>query len=258
MVMIILMKKIRKIIIIFCLILFYTYFINISNFPNRVLVYKDSQINYKLCPFLRLKGEVLTSTSSKSSSYYVNLALGNIDLKKVELKRAERIEVVPVGDLIGLKIYTKGVVIVGFSEIEDINGKKVSLKNTSSLKQGEKILEVNGEKIDSIEDLKKVILNSKEELSMKVEDKIGNTRIEKIYPIHDSSNSYKLGLWVKDSATGVGTLSFFVPETNQFACLGHGIVDSDTQTLLEIDNGNLTSTKVLSINKGASRKSWRD
>ena len=164
-----------------------------------------------------------------------------------------------VGDLVGLKIYTKGIIIVGFSEIEDINGKKVSLEDTTSLKQGEKIIEVNNQKVDNIEDLKEIIASSKENvLKMKIENSLGEIRDEIVNPIHDSSNSYKLGLWVKDAATGVGTLSFFIPETNEFVALGHGIVDIDTNSLLDIENGNLTSTKVLSINKGSSRKSRRD
>lgn len=89
------MKKIRKIIAIFCLIVFYCYFINIVNFPNKILVYSDSKLNYKLCPLLNLKGEVLTNSNGKSSVYNVKLALGNIDIKDVELKKAEKIEVVP-------------------------------------------------------------------------------------------------------------------------------------------------------------------
>lgn len=126
------------------------------------------------------------------------------------------------------------------------------------MKQGERIVEVNGTTIDSIEDLKKVIVISRENaLKMKVENSLGELREEIVNPIHDSSNSYKLGLWVKDAATGVGTLSFFIPDTNQFVALGHGIVDIDTDSLLEIKNGNLTSTKVISISKGSSRKSWR-
>ena len=162
-----------------------------------------------------------------------------------------------VGDLVGLKIYTKGVVIVGFSEIEDINGKMCSLEKTSSLRIGEKIIEVNGVKINDIEDLKNIIISSESNaLNMKIEDSLGNIREEEIYPIHDTSNSYKLGLWVKDAATGVGTLSFYIPETKQFACLGHGIIDFDTNSLLEIENGNLTTTKVLSIYKGTSREPW--
>ena len=134
----------------------------------------------------------------------------------------------------------------------------ISLEDTSSLKQGEKILEVNNVKISNIEDLKKAISYNKDGLEMKIENINGEIREEGIKPIHDASNSYKLGLWVKDAATGVGSLSFYIPETNQFVALGHGIVDSDTETLLEIEKGNITSTKVIAINKGSSRKSRRD
>lgn len=155
----------------------------------------------------------------------------------------------------GLKIFTKGVVIVGFSDIEDINGNIVSLNKLTNLKQGEKILEVNDEKINSIDDLKKVIFSYKDKnLRMKIEDSFGVQRYEDIKPIHDSSNSYKLGLWVKDAATGVGTLSFYIPKTNQFVALGHGITDNDTNSLLEIENGNLTTTKIISITKGTNGK----
>lgn len=87
--------KIRKLIIIFCLILFYCYFINIYNFPNKILIYNDSKVNYKLCPFLNLKGDIFTSSNGKSSVYNLKLALGDINLKNVELKRAEQIEVIP-------------------------------------------------------------------------------------------------------------------------------------------------------------------
>ena len=95
MVIIILMRKIRKLITIFCLFIFYCYFINISNFPNKIFVYNDSKLNFKLCPFLSLKGDILTSSSGKTSNYNLKLSLGKINLKEVELKRAERLEVVP-------------------------------------------------------------------------------------------------------------------------------------------------------------------
>ena len=198
------MKKIRRVVTIFCLLIFYCYFINISNFPNKILVYNNTKINFKLCPFLKLEGEVVTSSGGKSSNYNLKLVLGNIKVKDVELKRTEKVEVVPSGELVGLKIFTKGIVIVGFSEIEDINGNKVSLEQVSSLKQGEKILEVNDIKVESIDELKKIILSNKEDsLKMKIEDTSGKEREEIVRPIHDNSNSYKLGIWVKDAATGV-------------------------------------------------------
>lgn len=115
------MKKIRNIVIICFFIIFYCYFINVNQFPNKILIYYDTKLNYKLCPFINLKGEVQTSSTGKSRGYNAKLCLGNIKLKDVEVKRAEKIEVVPAGDLVGIKIDTKGVVIVGFSKIEDIN-----------------------------------------------------------------------------------------------------------------------------------------
>lgn len=89
------MKNIKKVITIFCLIIFYCYFINVNNFPSKILIYNDSKLNFKLCPFLDLKGEVQTSSSGKSSKYNLKLTLGNIKLKDIELKRTEKIEVVP-------------------------------------------------------------------------------------------------------------------------------------------------------------------
>jgi len=89
------MKKIRKIIIIFCLIVCYCYSLNISNFPSKILIYSDSDFSYKLCPFLRIKGEMQTIASGKTSVYNLKLALGDIDIKDFEVKKTERINVIP-------------------------------------------------------------------------------------------------------------------------------------------------------------------
>lgn len=90
------MKNIRKVITIFCLLILYAYFININNFPDKIVVHENSLLDYKLCPFLNITGEVQTISSNKYSSYELNLSLGNIDLKKVNLTIAEDIEVVPI------------------------------------------------------------------------------------------------------------------------------------------------------------------
>ena len=89
------MKKIRRIIIIFCLIVFYCYIVNISNFPSKILVHNDSKLDYKLCPLLRIKGETQTVSSGKASVYNLKLSLIDIDVKDIELKRTEKIKVVP-------------------------------------------------------------------------------------------------------------------------------------------------------------------
>ena len=71
-----------------------------------------------------------------------------------------------------------------------------------------------------------------------------------ITPVKTSENEYKLGLWVRDSAAGIGTMTYIEPSTNEFAALGHGITDIDTGTILNISNGQFITTKVLSIIKG--------
>ena len=71
-------------------------------------------------------------------------------------------------------------------------------------------------------------------------------------PIETDDDEYKLGLWVKDAATGVGTMSFYEPTSKSFAVLGHGITDSDTNTLINIDSGELVTTKIISLKKGES------
>ena len=252
------MKKVRILITIFLLLIFYCYFINISNFPDKILLYNDSKLDLRLCPLLNMGGETQVSTSENISEYNLNLSLASINLKNVEVKVAKKLKVIPGGNLIGLKLYTDGVVIVGFSDIVDIAGKKINLGDTTDLKTSDRIIEVNGKEINTISELKNEITkNQGRELKLKIEKTDGEQKEIKINPIHTGNNEYKLGLWVKDAATGVGTLSFYIPSTKEFVALGHGIVDADTNSILQIDFGEITTTDIVSITKGNARKSRR-
>lgn len=245
------MKNLRKLITIFLLLVLYCYFINIVNFPSVIITYNDALENYRLCPFLELKGETQTSSEEIYSNYNLNLSLGDINLKQVELTVMEETKVVPVGKMAGLKLYIDGVMIVGFSKIENINGKLESIDDTSNLQEGERIIKINETKIDTIEDLKQEINESYgEKLNVVVESIDGIERTEIVTPIQTGKDEYKIGLWVKEGATGVGTISFYNPETKEFVALGHGIMDSDTGELISIDYGDITTTSIISVTKG--------
>ena len=69
-------------------------------------------------------------------------------------------------------------------------------------------------------------------------------------PAKTSNNEYKLGLWVRDAAAGVGTITFYEPSTGEFGALGHGINDVDTYELIDIANGELVTTNIIDIVKG--------
>lgn len=71
-----------------------------------------------------------------------------------------------------------------------------------------------------------------------------------IKPVKTRKENYKIGLWVRDSAAGVGTVTFYNPETNEFAALGHGILDIDTEKLINISSGEFVTTNILKIEKG--------
>lgn len=71
-----------------------------------------------------------------------------------------------------------------------------------------------------------------------------------INPIRASDNTFKLGLWVRDAAAGVGTASFYEPKSGKFAALGHGIIDIDTEKLIDIASGEVVTANIISIVKG--------
>ena len=78
----------------------------------------------------------------------------------------------------------------------------------------------------------------------------GEEHSTNLSPAKTKENEYKLGLWVRDAAAGVGTISFYEPETGNFAALGHGIMDIDTSKLINISKGELVTSKIISIVKG--------
>ena len=150
-----------------------------------------------------------------------------------------------MGNAIGMRMYTAGVLVVGMSEIE---GKKPY--EDSGIKEGDRIIQIEQEQIDNTNDLIDAVNQCKgDKISIKyIRDE--KTITTSIKPVKNSNNEYKLGLWVRDAAAGVGTLTFYEPSSKMFATLGHGIIDIDTGELIEIANGELVTTNILSIKKG--------
>jgi hypothetical protein len=90
------MKNIRRFIAIFLLLILYAYIVNVSSFPENILLYSKSSLNLRLCPFLTLSGEELTSSSGKTTNYNLGLKLGSTTLKEVNVKLIENAKAIPV------------------------------------------------------------------------------------------------------------------------------------------------------------------
>ena len=194
--------------------------------------------------------EVASVSNENISKTNVEVKLfGIVNVKNISVTSIEKYEVVPLGKLIGLKLYTNGVLIVGMTEIEDINNIKLKPYETENIKEGDSIVAVNGKEITSIKDLELLVNKSSGEKIKLTLIRDGEVLTSYVTPAQVEKNKYKLGLWVKDAATGIGTICFYEPNRKSYAALGHGITDADTDKLIDIDYGDIVTSKIISIKK---------
>ncbi len=248
------MKNLKRIFIIFVLIVIYVYICNITLMPNSIILMQGETLSINTLFGLGLINSQTMQTSSslndqvleQTGKLDLNLNLFNLfSVKDVTVEVIPKTTVIPLGKAIGMKLYTEGVLVVGMSEIE---GQKPY--QNSGIETGDKIIEINNTKIENTDELIECVNRSngnKLEIKYVSNDQEKTTSIE---PVRTSENEYKLGLWVRDAAAGVGTLTFYNPESNSFASLGHGINDVDTLELIDIASGELTTTNILDIVKG--------
>lgn len=178
--------------------------------------------------------------------------LGVIPIKTISIKSVPQEAVLyPGGQPIGVKLNTKGVLVISLSDIETQNGKITSPASASGVQIGDSIIKVNDVVINSSEELARAInsLDGKE-ISLIISRK-GKEMEKKIQPVKNiSDNNYKIGLWVRDSTAGVGTLTFYDSKSKKYAALGHPITDVDTGTILSVNSGQIVNSSIVSVRKG--------
>ena len=257
------MKKIKIFSLISMLLILLIYKANITSIPNDIILLEGEELNFNLVPGISIRKKQKEDYLARQASINLGISIETVkkldyeisflDMLKLKVIKANVIPkttVIPIGKTIGLKLYTDGVLVVGMSEIENNNNEKVKPYENTSIKEGDRIIAINDNVITCTADLvQNVNETNGEDVSVKYvrEDKI---YCETISPAKTSSNEYKLGLWVRDAAAGVGTISFYEPSTKNFAALGHGIIDIDTGELVTIANGDITTADILSIVKG--------
>ena len=248
------MKLYLRIILTIFLIIIYIYVCNITMLPSNIILMQGESIELNTVLGVGIRSKETMQTSSNLNTKLTDqvgkkdleISLFNtIPVKDVTVNVIPKTTVVPLGKAIGMKMYTEGVLVVGMSEIE---GEKPY--QNSGIEEGDRIIEINNTKISNTDDLVKCV-NSSQGNEIKIKYISDNEElVTKIEPTKTSENEYKLGLWVRDAAAGVGTLTFYEPSTGSFASLGHGINDVDTAELIEIANGELVTANILDIVKG--------
>lgn len=173
---------------------------------------------------------------------------------KGEDVKVSDIQVIPVGEVVGIKLYTSGVLVVGTSGIESMDGVTYKPFEKTEIKEGDSIIAINGNIVNNTNELINAINTCNGE-EIKIKYIRSNEEKEcAIIPVKDKQGEYKIGLWVRDSAAGVGTVTFYLEDTQNFAALGHAITDIDTGDIIQTSSGEIDDVNIVSIVKGAKEE----
>ena len=256
------LQSILKIAIIIFLLIIYVYVVYLQSIPENIIIFEGENIKLKTMLGLKAdlteKNKIVETISNNKSSIIkesgnrtLKLSLfENVFLKNVNVDVLPQKTVIPVGNIAGIKLYTSGVLVVGMSEVEGDDKKKYKPYENTGIEEGDTIISVNNNTIGTTQDLiEKVNSSNGNEVQIQYlhEEK---TKQCSITPVKTGTKEYKLGLWVRDSAAGVGTVTFYEPSTQSFGALGHGITDIDTEKLIDISSGEFVTTKILNVVKG--------
>ncbi len=197
------------------------------------------------------------SASEKSDSigeeFDVELkAFGIIPFSTVSVEVVDELQVSVLGTPFGMKLYTDGVLVIDMTDVETENG-NVNPAKEAGIKKGDYIVSVDGREITTNEELGAAVeASAGNEMKFEIK-RNGKTKIIRFCAaLSKETNSYKIGLWVRDSSAGIGTLTFYSPATGVVCGLGHGVCDEDTEELLELDSGELVTAEIISVEKGSS------
>ncbi|ASK63247.1 SpoIVB peptidase [Virgibacillus phasianinus] len=181
-------------------------------------------------------------------------SVAGMPIKKVDVNVLEDLKVIPGGQSIGVQLHTAGVLVVGHHKISGEN-KELSPGEEANIKVGDIILKINGDPIKEMQDVKPYVEKAGEaNKSLDVTIKRGDDKIHtKLTPTMDKKeNEYRIGLYIRDSAAGIGTMTFYDKESKKYGALGHVISDMDTHKPIEIYNGAIVNSTVTSIDKGTN------
>lgn len=201
----------------------------------------------------------VVSVSAKDDNdfdkYIINYKLFNLfNIKKLKVNVVDPDRYFAGGETLGFSLQSQGVILIGGNYILSKNGIERPFEN-SGLKTGDIITKIDGIEINNVEDISKILKNFEGGSVSLTVTRSGETFEVEISPALDSmTNTYKLGLWVKEDAVGIGTLSFVNATTKRFGSLGHSINDSETNECIKVSGGNIYESKILGIKKGKSGK----
>jgi stage IV sporulation protein B len=177
---------------------------------------------------------------------------GAIPLKTVKVNVVPELKVIPGGQTIGVKIRSAGILVVGHHLVTVAQDQKISPGEEAKIQVGDMIMKINGKPSNDVSKIADIVNEAGEnkkplDLTISRNNETIQMKLQPVYDIVDKS--YRLGLYIRDSAAGVGTLTFYAPDQKVYGALGHVITDMDTQTPIVVGEGQILHSNVTSIAK---------
>ena len=151
------------------------------------------------------------------------------------------------GKSIGINIKLKGIMVVGLYEVNGVSPGVIAKINL-----GDRIIKVNNNEVNSIKEMSDAISKSNNKDSVEITYLRNNKEYKTNLEIRNDNGIYKTGLYVKDTISGVGTLTYIDPGTMMYGALGHEIIDKNTKTIVDIDDGKIFKSSVTGITKSTN------
>ena len=192
---------------------------------------------------------VKTAESGKNNYGVTLKVLGIIPVSNANVNVVDKMKVKVLGTPFGIKIYTDGVMVVGINNVDVVGGESSPAKD-AGLKLGDLITSINGQTVLTNEEVAAIIEKSDgENITLNI-TRNGSKKVISLKPVlSKSTQSYKAGIWVRDSSAGIGTQTFYSPTLGVISGLGHGISDQDTGKILTVNNGEIVSAEILAVQK---------
>jgi len=196
--------------------------------------------------FISAAGSSVPISSADDAKIKTELKLfGVFPIKTVTVSKIDVKRVVPGGIPFGIKMLSNGVLVTETGFIQCGNTAVCPAKD-AGIKASDVIVSINGKKMQSNSDVIKTVASSGgKALEVLLKKSGGETRLVKITPVKDSfDDTYKIGVWVRDSSAGIGTVTFYDPESELFAGLGHAVCDSTTGEIISVSEGKVVGAQI--------------
>lgn len=255
------LKKSVFLIIMFTILFIYT--TNVDKIPSNIILFQNQDYEISYMKGINIEGDSISVADNlfrnlaKIKSDYIGedkltlSVFGGVIKKDINVNVLPNTEVILGGDTVGIRLYSEGVLVIGTMPVQGQNGEYYEPYKNTKIEKGDIIKKINGVEIETIEQLVNEVNKTTEDKVIIEYEKGENIIKEEIIAIKAlDDNTKKIGLWVKDGVMGVGTLTFYNPENQTYAALGHGISEQEIKELIKVDTGAINLASILSIKKG--------